>query len=307
MNPLTYYTLDVFTETPFGGNPLAVFPYATELTTEIMQKIAKEFNLSETVFVFPPTSPDYSHSLRIFSPNSELPFAGHPTVGTAFLLATLDQQKFPSSTLQYNFEEGIGKIEIQVSLDEQNNAIYSDFKTTKSPDIYHSYDININQLAQLLEISIEDIIVDNHFPQALSCGIPYLCVQLKSRSTMDNLRLNLSLWKQYLSESVAPNLYLFTTDCVDKTCDFHARMFAPALGIHEDPATGSAITALGGYLAQFQSQESGEFSWKIEQGIAMNRPSLLQVTVTKENKEITSIRVGGKSVIISQGQILAPL
>ena len=281
-----FYTLDVFTQNIFGGNPLCVFPDAQGLNTSEMQQIAQEFNLSETVFVFPPQNPSHTHRLRIFTPKTELMFAGHPTLGTAYLLSKIN----PTSSLI--FEEGVGTIRVKVDLDTG----YSELTSTQTPEYDDQYP-EITKIAQILDINPEDILDCG----AVSCGLPFLFINLRNLAVIGKARLNLSLWSDILSSYWAPHLYLFTRETIAKDVDIHARMFAPGLGITEDPATGSGATALAAYLAK--SSPQGTLEWVIEQGIEMGRPSLLKATADCHNNQIQTIRVGGNSVLVSEGRI----
>ncbi|TVQ45654.1 MAG: PhzF family phenazine biosynthesis protein [Gloeocapsa sp. DLM2.Bin57] len=283
-----YYTIDVFTQQIFGGNPLAVFPDAQGLTTSQMQQIAREFNLSETVFVLPPEKPIHTHRLRIFTPFAELPFAGHPTLGTAYLLSRIK----PTSSLV--FEEGVGTIRVKI----EPETGYTELTSTTTPE-YQKTLPETRDLAQILNINPADILDI----AAVSCGLPFLFIHLTNLEVIGQVKLNLPLWEQILSCYWSPHLYLFTRETVAKEADIHARMFAPALGISEDPATGSGATALAAYLVKDNLHSSGTLEWIIEQGLEMGRPSLLKASADCQDSQLYSIRVGGNSVLVSEGRI----
>ncbi|MGB2925770.1 MAG: PhzF family phenazine biosynthesis protein [Limnothrix sp.] len=289
----SFHTLDVFTEQIFGGNPLAVFPEAQGLNTQKMQAIAKELNLSETVFVLPPEQADCDFKLRIFTPLAEIPFAGHPTVGTAYLLAHLEL--IETGAALTNFKEGIGKV--PVSLQWKDGKIQNTFlQAAQLPE----FDIvpNIN-MAKLLGLNSEDIHADST-AEVISCGLPFLYICLKNIDAVDRSLLNTELWKS-IAESTAANVYILAIAPNDH--HIYARMFAPALGISEDPATGSAATSLAGYLNKYFPSDTAQEIWQIQQGFEMGRPSQLSLTLNREKGRLKSIQVGGASVLVSQGQM----
>lgn len=296
--PYQFYTADVFTDRRFGGNQLAVFPEAEGLSREEMQLIAREFNYSETVFVFPPETDQGTKRLRIFTPEAELPFAGHPTVGTAYVLASIGVIELKNEITTIILEEGIGAVEVKIK-SQQGKPVYTELNVTKMPD-FDSKTPSLTELASILSIKVEDIVTKKFNPQAVSCGVPFLFIPVGNRQILGQIRLNQEKWTKILANYWASSLYVFCQN-PEENSQIRARMFAPALGINEDPATGSAATALGGYLAVRESLENGTFSWQIEQGFEMNRPSLIQVEVDKKQGEIRAIRVGGASVLVSQG------
>ncbi len=296
-----YYWCDVFTEEKFGGNPLVVFPDARGVSTQQMQKIAKEFNLSETVFVLPPENPQNFCRLRIFTPNNELPFAGHPTVGTAYVLAAIGQIPLENEVTKIIFEEGVGDIPITI-FSQDKKPFYTQLTAAKLPEI-GSAPPSIDILANLLSLEITDFLQADDYPQAISCGVPFLFIPLVNRDALKRAKLNQEIWQKFLAEYWAPHIYIFTYETELSDSHIRARMFAPALGIVEDAATGSAATALAGYLGFRNSFQEGILKWQIEQGFFMGRPSILQVEADKKAGKITQIRVGGASVLFSQGNI----
>jgi trans-2,3-dihydro-3-hydroxyanthranilate isomerase len=298
-----YYTLDVFTEEIFGGNQLAVLPEAEGLTDHQMQQIAREFNFSETVFVLPPENPQADYKLRIFTPGKELPFAGHPTIGAAYLLATIQHNSTPEESIILNLEEGVGIVPVKVYF-EQGKPVYSELTAAKLPE-FDSKIPSIMEIASVISVDPEDILEGDNAPQAVSCGIPYLFITLKNREALKRAKINREKWQEILANYWAADVYLITFDPELENSDLRCRMFAPSMGITEDPATGSAATALAGYLTQNNpnSPENGTLSWTIEQGFEMGRPSILKVEVALNNYQITEIRVGGSSVLVSEGII----
>jgi trans-2,3-dihydro-3-hydroxyanthranilate isomerase len=293
-----FYTLDVFTSQVFSGNQLAVFPEAQGLTTSLMAKIAIEFNFSETVFVFPAENDSMNYRLRIFTPGGEIPFAGHPTIGTAYLLAHLGMVIIKNDLHEMVLGENVGNVPVVIE-SEKNKPVYTALKAPNPPTFFSEVPSNQN-IADILSLSLNDL--DSHYqPQGVSCGLPFLIIPVNSLEALSQAKVNLSLWQEKLSNYVAPHLY----PCykIDE-CHWQVRMFAPGLNITEDPATGSAATAFAGYLASYESARDGVFSYDISQGKEINRPSEIIAIATKKENQITEILVKGKSVIVTEGFLL---
>lgn len=304
MKRYQFYTADVFSDRIFGGNPLAVFPQATGLTPQQMQKIAAEFNLSETAFVFPAETPPGTRRLRIFTPVKELPFAGHPTIGSACVLAAIGAIPQQGEAAAIALEEGVGLVPVTIRA-EAGKPIQAEFTAPQLPE-FGPEAPGISELAAILSLEPADLLDGDLSPQAVSCGVPYLFVPLRDRAALGRVRLQPERWQQRLAHYWAPSLYVFTPAVGDSEGNFRARMFAPALGIAEDPATGSAVAALAGYLAVREGQASGTLNWEIQQGWEMGRPSQLYLAAQKQDGEILAVRVGGFSVLVSEGTMVVP-
>ncbi|NJK50417.1 PhzF family phenazine biosynthesis protein [Candidatus Gracilibacteria bacterium] len=299
-----FYTADVFSDRIFGGNQLAVFPKAEGLTPEQMQKVAKEFNFSETVFVFPPETPQGTRRLRIFTPAVELPFAGHPTVGTAYILGAIGEIILQEDVTTIIFEEGVGAVPVKIRT-EQGKPVYSELTAAKLPE-FGLQPPSIAELASMLSLEPSDLLDEDNAPQAVSCGLPYLFIPLRDREVLGRVKLNQERWKQLLSNYWASSVYVFCYDPELKGSDVKGRMFDPGYGIAEDPATGSAAAALAGYLGIRNQLTDGTLKWVVEQGFEMGRPSILHVEADKENNQIKAVRVGGSSVLVSEGIMEIP-
>ena len=299
-----FVTADVFTDTPFGGNPLAVFPDARGLDYSRMHAIAREFNLSETVFVFPPENPANTKALRIFTPAGELAFAGHPTVGSAHALASLGHIALNGPETQIIFEERVGPIPVKIRA-ENGKPVYCELSVAKLPEIGPAPPSRTT-LADMLSLKATDMQSGSHTAQAISCGLPFTFVPVKDRDALSRAQVRMDLWHSVLANSWAPDIFVFTRDADRSGVDIRGRMFGPGVNILEDPATGSAAAALGGYLAARESQANGAFKWTIEQGVEMGRPSTLHVEADKVDGAITAIRVGGASVMMSEGTMQVP-
>ena len=296
-----FCTLDVFTDTRFGGNQLAVFPDARGLDTDQMQAIAREFNLSETVFVLPPNDPQHTKRVRIFTPGAELPFAGHPTIGTAHALAVLGHVPLTGDLTKIVFEEGVGPVPI--SIRSRNGVpVFAELSVAKLPEIGPPPPSR-SALAELLSVEVADLTGGTWSPQSVSTGVPFLFVPVRDRNVLKRARVKLDRWEAILKASWAPEVFVFSRDPEREGSHIRARMFAPGLGIGEDSATGSAAAALGGYLAARDPQKDGTLRWVVEQGFEMGRPSILEVEADKVDGRITAIRVGGASVMVSKGEM----
>jgi trans-2,3-dihydro-3-hydroxyanthranilate isomerase len=300
-----FITADVFTGTPFGGNPLAVFPDARGLDHARMFSIAREFNLSETVFVFPPENPSHTRALRIFTPGGEIAFAGHPTVGCAHALAALGEIKLTGDETHIIFEEKVGPIPVKIR-SANGKPVYCELSVAKLPEIGPAPPSRTT-LAEMLNLKTADMQSGSHTAQAISCGLPFLFVPVRDRDALARAKVRLDLWQSVLSNAWAPDLFIFTRDAEGDGVQIRGRMFGPGVNVAEDPATGSAVAGLGGYLAARESQTDGTFSWTIEQGVEMGRPSILHVEADKVAGAITAIRVGGASVMMSDGTMEVPL
>jgi trans-2,3-dihydro-3-hydroxyanthranilate isomerase len=296
-----FYTADVFSDRIFGGNPLAVFPQAEGLNAEQMQRVAREFNLSETVFVFPCETPQGTRRLRIFTPTTEIPFAGHPTVGTAFVLGAIGEIALQEEMTKIVFEEGVGAVPVKI-LSKAGKPSYCELTVAKLPE-FGSPPPAIADLAAMLSLDSSDLLDGENSPQVVSCGIPFLFIPLRNRAVLGRAKLNRDKWQQLLSNFSTTSVYIFCYEPELVGSDLRGRMFDPGFGIEEDPATGSAVAALAGYLGIRHSLEDGTLKWTIEQGFEMGRPSLLKVEADKENGNLKAVRVGGASVLVSEGMM----
>jgi len=299
-----FYTADVFTNEIFGGNPLAVFPLAEGLTPQMMQRIAQEFNLSETVFVLPPTDPAHAYRLRIFTPEAELPFAGHPTVGAAFILAKLGQIPLTGDRTNLIFEEGVGPVPVTVFA--RGGQPTGAQLTAAIPPQFGPPAPGVEILAQMLGLELGDILTGTYAPATVSCGLPFLFVPVRDRQALKRAKINPRVWEEHVAGSWAPMVFVLTFDPERPGSDLRGRMFAPSLSIVEDPATGSAAAALGGYLGVRAEPATGTLRWVVEQGFEMGRPSLLTVEADKRDGVVHVVRVAGDAVLVSRGDFTVP-
>lgn len=296
-----YQLLDVFTEVPFGGNQLAVFPEASGLMTQQMQQIAREMNLSECAFAFPTDGEKFQWTLRIFTPGVENPFAGHPTIGAAIALAGGAAAQ-SGGRMTIILHEQIGPITVDVEAKGQNACA-----TLTLPNVpeFGPADRSVGELADMLGIAAEDIGDGAWAPATVSCGIPYYIIPVKSLEAARRCSLRLDRWERLLSRHWAPHVYVIAPETERPDADFHVRMFPPAMSVVEDPATGSAAAALAGLLARID-RGYGRRRWTVEQGVELGRPSFILITADLEEGIATRVSIGGEAVIVGEGVIRAP-
>ena len=285
---ISFYQVDVFTKHLFGGNPLAVFPQAQDFKEEDLQKVAREMNLSETTFVYPSTSEEADFDVRIFTPTCEIPFAGHPTLGTAYVLRENGLVTKDKNPLRLNFKAGI----IPVWAEEDKGFM-------QHPPAKFLQELERSEkISQALGLGLKCL--DDRFPiQVVSTGFPALLVPVISLDNIKEVAINAQVLDEVLEPLGIDMVYAFTTQVVHSSFTLHSRAFAPSMGIPEDPATGSVSGAVGAYLAKYdviEKEKLGDI--KIEQGYEMNRPGLIFVTV-----DGTTIRVGGKARMVFKGSL----
>lgn len=302
-----FHTLDVFTTERFSGNPLAVFPEASGISDARMQVVAREFNLSETVFLLRPERSGNTRRLRIFTPAGELPFAGHPTIGSAVLLAHLDEELRAEAVrsgggARVVFEEGAGDVVVTISVGV-GEPHFAQLTAARAPEM-RSVAMEVEQVADLLSLDASDVCGDRMRPTAVSCGNPFLLIPLASERAVARATLNLPLWERMLRGSWAPEPYIFSVEGGERAV--RARLFAPGLGIGEDPATGSAAVAVAGYLAALDPASDATLRWHIRQGIEIGRPSDLYTEADKRDGVVAATRVGGPAVLVSSGEMEIP-
>jgi trans-2,3-dihydro-3-hydroxyanthranilate isomerase len=288
---LEFVTVDVFTDRRFGGNPLAVVLDGAVLTPAQMQSIAGEFNLSETTFVLPPNDPAHTAEVRIFTPKSEMPFAGHPNVGTAFVLA----RRNPGNRTLV-FEEKAGLVPLDV-LAEGGEIVGTRLRAPQP--LSRGADAPLDAVAAACGIAPEDIETRNHRPCAAGCGVDFIMAEVKTRRALAAAQPHAEVFARHFPGDIGIHLYLRDGGEVD----LRARMFAPLDGVPEDPATGSANVALAGLLASLRPEPDLSLRLRIAQGVEMGRPSLLDASAEKRGGRVTEMRIGGRCVAVMSGTI----
>ncbi len=302
--PLKFYQADVFTDRPFGGNPVAVIPDAEGLKDFELQQIAREMNLSETVFVFPPTDPAAMVRIRIFTPSQEIPFAGHPVLGTFYVLGRIGRVPLTEPVTRLLQECNIGLFPVELHVRE--GEIRSVIMTQPPPqflgaveDVEDLYDI-----ARALSLS-KNLIAETKWPvEVVSTGLPVIIVPVRTLTAVRSIKADASALAQLCRRYGANGIMVFTTVTVEEQSTVHTRMFAPAIGIPEDPATGSASGALGAYLVQNGVVEVGPMTEIVaEQGYEIERPSRILVQVESDDDAIQTVKVGGQAVMVLEGTL----
>jgi trans-2,3-dihydro-3-hydroxyanthranilate isomerase len=292
-----FHIVDVFSSAPFGGNQLAVLPDATGISTDGMQKIAREFNFGETTFVLPKNDRANTYRVRIFTPRVELDFAGHPSVGTACALVMKQHERL-SDPIQLILEENVGTVTVDVA---QRNGGFHGTLTLSGKIEAPAGAPSPTDLAAVL--SIEPTEVSQVF--FASVGVPFCFAQLNSNGAVDRAAINRTAWAATLSRAWSPHLFFFAGDLRDGG-KLYARMWAPALGIEEDPATGAACAALVGAMASKPDFGGTAYRLSIQQGVLMGRRSGIEAEARKSGGVVTSVSVGGATAYIASGEIEVP-
>ena len=294
-----YLHYDVFTDSALEGNQLAVFPEPAGLTADLMQRIAREMNFSESTFIFPADAPGTDVRMRIFTPGEELPMAGHPTIGSTFALA--DERVIAPPRDRFVFGLGVGPT--PVSLEWKAGALDFAWMTQKNPE-FGGEIADRAGFARAIGIAAEDLAVAP--PQAVSCGVPFLFAALKTRAAVDGLSLDARALAAVSEASGLRDLplFVFTLDRAASSGDeaVYSRMLAPGLGVAEDPATGGASGPLGCYLLRHGLMPANRLAHFIShQGVKMLRPSRIHISIDSTGSEITRVRIGGRSVRVGEG------
>ena len=280
----------------FGGNQLAVLPGARGLTTGQMQQIAREFNYSESTFVTPGAD-ELSRDVRIFTPSIEVPFAGHPNVGTAFALANDGAFGDIGDGITVTIEEGAGTVPVFIRRDDEGR-IWCELEAPEQLSLGASVDVA--RIAKALSLKESDIASSTHEPQVVSVGLPFLFVELASTDALARAKVVTADLESLRKAGITPAVHMYVRSNDD--VDIRARMFAPLDGVPEDPATGSANCALVALLTKVDEGFASGGSWRIAQGVEMGRPSLLEARTSRDN-DVIRVWIGGYSVLVAEGSI----
>lgn len=321
MRTLRFITADVFTSEPFTGNQLAVVFGAEGLPTETLQAITREFNYAETTFVFAPEDPSHTRRVRIFTPELEVPFAGHPTIGTAHVLVASGDVPAVGNEMTLVLGENVGPVPVRITL-EHGVPVHAQLTTAQLPEERVEV-TDLDALAHMLSLSASDLLGGAHTPAGVSCGLPFQLIALNSVEAVERARLRTDAWDAVLKGTWASWPMVFAMarggggahdpahdpahaarearlPAHVRGCDIRARVFVPGSTVPEDPATGSANAALAGYLAA-RTPRDGLLRWTVAQGVEMGRPSRLQIEAQKRDGLIDAVRVGGATVLMSEG------
>ncbi len=297
MSKYEYYICDVFTQQKFSGNQLAVITDAEGLSDHDMQNIAREFNFSESTFVFP-SEKENTRKVRIFTPRSEVPFAGHPNIGTAFILAETGIFGDFAQSIDVVFEEKAGNVPIKINKD---HCGYIWCELSAPAPLSLGKVATVDLASEVLSIAAGDINVTTHYPQVASVGLPFLFVELQSLEALSQAQIDLTKLQRLLQEGFPSYIHIYCRDVKD--FDIRCRMFAPLDGVPEDPATGSANAALIALLSHCDQRSDLEDKWKISQGSEIGRPSVLHGRAQKIGGTVNEVNLGGYSVMVCKGTI----
>ena len=302
--PHTYYTADVFTQTAFQGAQIAVFPTAASINDEEMSLIAREINLSETVFVSPGEQ-DNQFKLRIFTPLKEIGFAGHPVLATAKALVEDGLITFNDGKASVCFKQKAGDLNVNIE-QREGEPLFVQFSLTSDP-VIDRYTPRASELAALLSIDESDIDTHTFQTRLVSINLPYLILPLASQAAVRKARFDMKAWSQSSAPAMAAQeILVFSNKTENADTDFHARLLGPSIGIHEDPPIGSAMPCFTGYLASHDAIREGTYTFIIDRGTVETRRSVLAIEMDNHAEQATALRVGGNVVLVSKNTLLLP-
>ena len=300
-----YYIADVFTRQIFNGAQIAVFPNADGLSNQQMKLVARELNLTETVFVFHPESESTTRKMRIFSPLGEIDFAGHPIIATAYVLGSCGDINLTEAITPVVFEQNVGPIDVNISAN-QGKPFFVQF-SRKVSSIVDRFAPTDEELASFLSIQQSELDHKKYSPRLVSCGLPYLIVPVWSYETVRNAKFNYSAWSQSIApQTAAQEILLFAPKTPFVDSDFNARLLGPRIGIHEDPPIGSAMPAFASYLCSFEHTRKGTHTFAVDRGDAHSRRSVLNLEMDHKGLEQLALRVGGEAVMVAEGMMTIP-
>jgi PhzF family phenazine biosynthesis protein len=301
-----YYITDVFTNQIFNGAQIAVFPEAEGLNEKQMALIARELNLSETVFVFSQQSKDIiRRRLRIFSPLGEIDFAGHPTIGTAFVLAFCGNIELSEKFTPVEFEQNVGTLSVSITHDN-GKPVFIQFSRQVSSTVDRFAPSN-EELAKILSIEQAHIDHKQYHARLVSCGVPYLIVPIYYFETVRKAKFNYEAWSQSIApQTAAQEILLYSAKTPFQDSDFNARLVGPNIGINEDPPVGNAMPAFASYLSSFEHMRKGTYTFAVGRGEDKTRRSIINLEMDHKGEDKLTIRVGGEAVMVVEGSMRVP-
>lgn len=300
---ITYYTLDVFTDTLFQGAQIAVFPEAEQVPDELLGRIAREINLSETAFIYNVEEEENTFKVRIFSPSGEKDFAGHPILAIANVLAETSKISMLSNYTSFTLKQNSQNVTVNISVDDRGKR-FVQFTLSSTP-IVDRFTPPSHELAKLLSIDENDIDKTNYHTLLVSSGLPYLIVPLKSQATVRSARFDVKAWAESSAPAMAAQeIFVFSAKTDLDDCNFHGRLMGPSISDREDPPLGSAMPTFAGYLASHDHIRVGTYSFAIDRGTLETRRSLLHIEMDKRIGRPVTLRVGGDSVLVSKSELL---
>jgi len=302
---LNYYITNVFTDQPFAGDQVAVIPFAEQLDNHQMRLIAKEINVDITVFISNPDNQASTRTLKMFSPLAEIEFAGHPIIAAAYTLGLCGDIIFKDGITSLSFIRNIGEIDINVSANN-GTPTFVQFSRKVSPVIDRFTPLDL-ELSQLLSIGTDDIDHKKYSTRLVSCGFPYLIVPVWKYDAVRNASFNFNAWSQSAApQTAAQEILLFSPKTPFKDADFNARLLGPNIGSHDDPSVGAAMSAFASYLCSFDFTQEGTHTFAVDRGDANHRRSVIDVEMDYKAESTLNLRIGGKAVLVAEGQISIP-
>jgi trans-2,3-dihydro-3-hydroxyanthranilate isomerase len=298
-----YYIADVFTKEVFSGAQIGVFPNAENLSDETMQDIAKEFNLSETVFITRIESNKNMRRMRIFSPYEEKDFAGHPIIATAYVLGICGDITLKEEVTSVIFKQNSGDIETFIN-SENGQPTFVQFSHTSNSRI-DRFTPSDEEVCHFLSLKQSELDHNKYSPRLVSCGFPYLIIPVWNYHSVRNASFNYSAWSQSIApQTAASEILLFSPKTPYTDADFNVRLLGPDIGVHEDPPVGTSMPAFASYLCSFDFTQKGTHTFSVDRGDAKTRRSLLTLEMDNKGSEFLSLRIGGTAVLFAEGQIL---
>jgi trans-2,3-dihydro-3-hydroxyanthranilate isomerase len=302
---IKFYIADVFTKQLFNGAQIAVFPNADGLSDATMQLLARELNLSETVFVFHPKKSDTKRLMRVFSPKKELDFAGHPIIATAYVLGLCGDIPLTDGITPIIFEQKIGLIDVTITAVDGKPTFIQFARTVVS--IVDRFAPTDEELASFLTIKQSELDHKKYSPRLVSCGFPYLIVPVWNYDTVRQAKFNSATWSQSIApQTAAQEILLFAPKTPFPDSDFNARLLGPHIGLYDDPPIGSAMPAFASYLCSFEHTRKGTHVFAVDRGDANSRRSVINLEMDNKGHEQLPLRVGGEAVLFAQGTIDLP-
>jgi len=300
---LNYYIVDAFTQQAFSGAQIAVFPDAVNIDAEKMQLIARELNLTETVFITNPQQNDQHRQLRIFSPIKEIDFAGHPIIAAAYVLATIDEISLEKENTQIIFSQNRGDFEVNVSLSEGEVSLVQ--FSQKVASVIDRFTPSDNELAEFLSLEVRELDHKKYTTRLVSCGFPYLIVPVWDYDSVRNAKFNFATWSQSAApQTAAQEILLFSPKTPYQDANFNARLLGPNIGPHDDPPVGSAMPAFASYLCSFDFTQLGTHTFAVDRGDNKNRRSVIHMEMDHKAQSELTLRVGGQAVVVAEGKLL---
>ncbi|MFA6163846.1 MAG: PhzF family phenazine biosynthesis protein [Methylobacter sp.] len=300
-----YYIADVFTRQIFNGAQIAVFPKADGLSSRQMKQVARELNLTETVFVFHQDKDATKRRMRIFTPKGEIDFAGHPVIAAAFVLASCGDIALSGKYTPVVFEQNVGPISANIT-NENGSPGFIQFTGKVSP-IVDRFAPPDGELASFLSIAEGQIDHKKFNTRLVSCGFPYLIVPVYNYETVRKARFNFQAWSQSIApQTAAQEILLFSAKTPFQDADFNARLVGPNIGLHDDPPVGTAMPAFAAYLCSFEHMQKGTYTFAVDRGDANNRRSVLNLEMDHKREDTLTIRVGGDAVMVAEGIMTIP-